>query len=300
MKLLIVESPTKAKTISKFLDKTFQVKSSYGHVRDLPTRQMGVDVKGDFEPKYVIPERSKAKVTELVKLAKKADVVYYASDEDREGEAIAWHLSKILKAKKEKRIVFHEITEEAIKKSLEEPRDIDTKLVDAQQARRVLDRLVGYELSPFLWRKITKGLSAGRVQSVSLRLIIEREREIQSFKSEEYWTIEGEFLKKKISIATKLYKIDDKALEKFSITKEKDAKKIADHLKDASFIIDSITKKESKRTPAPPFITSTLQQEGNKKLGFSSKQTMLIAQQLYEGVDLGEKGHTGLITYMRT
>lgn len=302
MNLLIVESPTKAKTISKFLDKNYTIKSSYGHVRDLPIRQMGVDIKKNFEPKYVIPEKNKKSVAELVKLSKKADTVYYASDDDREGEAIAWHLSKLLKPKKEERITFHEITKDAIKKALAKPRKIDKNLVDAQQARRILDRLVGYELSPFLWHKITKGLSAGRVQSVALRLIIEREREIQNFKSEEYWTIEGEFIKEEDpkSIPAKLYKIDEKTLEKFSITKEKEAKKIAADLKDAKFKIESIEEKESKRTPHPPFITSTLQQEANKKLGFSSKQTMLIAQQLYEGVELGKEGHVGLITYMRT
>lgn len=307
MNLLIVESPTKAKTISKFLDKTFQIKSSYGHVRDLPMRQMGVDIKHNFEPRYVIPEKNKPVVAELKKLAKKADTVYYASDEDREGEAIAWHLSEILNPKKEKRIVFHEITERAIKKALEEPRDIDKNLVDAQQARRVLDRLVGYELSPFLWKKITKGLSAGRVQSVALRLIVEREREIENFKSEEYWTIEGDFKKltptnteNQSLIKAKLHKIDEETLEKFSIKKEKDAKKIIEDLEKSKFKILSIEKKESKRTPPPPFITSTLQQEANKKLHFSSKQTMLLAQKLYEGIELGKEGHTGLITYMRT
>ncbi|MEA3272215.1 MAG: type I DNA topoisomerase [Patescibacteria group bacterium] len=302
MNLLIVESPTKAKTISRFLDKSYTIKSSYGHVRDLPRRQMGVDIEKNFEPKYVIPDKNKAVVAELIKLSKKADTVYYATDEDREGEAIAWHLSKALKAKKEKRITFHEITESAIKDALEHSRDIDINLVNAQQARRVLDRLVGYELSPFLWRKITKGLSAGRVQSVALRLIVEREREIQDFKSEEYWTIEGEFTKTKTSnpISAKLYKIDDDVLEKFSITKDKDAKKITNDLEKSKFKIDSIEKKESKRTPPPPFITSTLQQEANKKLGFSSKQTMLIAQQLYEGIELGKEGQVGLITYMRT
>lgn len=301
MNLLIVESPTKAKTISKFLDKTFEIKSSYGHVRDLPMRQMGVDIKHKFKPRYVIPEKNKKVVAELKKLSKKADVVYYASDEDREGEAIAWHLSEILNPKNEKRIVFHEITEHAIEKALEEPRDLNINLVNAQQARRVLDRLVGYELSPFLWRKITKGLSAGRVQSVALRLIVEREREIENFKSEEYWTIEAKFATQgKKTFTAKLYKIDEKVLEKFSITKEKDAQKIIDNLKNSLFKIDSVEKKESKRTPHPPFTTSTLQQEANKKLGFSSKQTMLISQQLYEGVELGDEGHVGLITYMRT
>lgn len=297
-----MESPTKAKTISKFLDKKFEVKSSFGHIRDLPERQMGIDVANNFEPKYVIPTKNKAAVAELIKLAKDAGKVYYATDEDREGEAIAWHLSEILKAEHGERITFHEITEDAIKEALEHPRKIDINLVNAQQARRILDRLVGYELSPFLWRKLTKGLSAGRVQSVALRLIVEREREILNFKSEEYWSIEGEFVKQEGGqhFVAKLNKINDSVLEKFSIKKEAEAKKITNELIDAEFFISDIEKKESKRAPFPPFTTSTLQQEANKKLGFSSKQTMLIAQQLYEGVELGDEGHTGLITYMRT
>lgn len=302
MDLLIVESPTKAKTISKFLDKKFEVKSSFGHIRDLPERQMGIDVQNNFEPKYVIPVKNKSSAAELIKLSRDAGKVYYATDEDREGEAIAWHLSEILKPKHSERITFHEITEDAIKEALKHPRKIDINLVNAQQARRVLDRLVGYELSPFLWRKITKGLSAGRVQSVALRLIVEREREIQNFKSEEYWTIEGEFVKQEGGqhFIAKLQKINENTLEKFSIKKEDGAKKITNELFGAEFFISGIEKKDSKRAPLPPFTTSTLQQEANKKLGFSSKQTMLIAQQLYEGVEVGGGGHMGLITYMRT
>ena len=304
MNLVIVESPTKAKTISKFLGKNFQIKSSFGHLRDLPQKEMGIDIEHDFAPHYVVPRKNQKTVTDLKKSAAKAKLIYFASDEDREGEAIAWHLAQILKPTPEKtrRIAFHEITKDAILKALENPRDIDLNMVDAQQARRVLDRLVGYELSPFLWRKVAKGLSAGRVQSVAVRLIVEREREIQKFVAEEYWSIEGEFKKPDgtENFLAKLNKINNQVLDKFAIKSKEEAEKILKDLDSRAYHITNIEEKETKRTSPPPFITSTLQQDANRRLGFSAKQTMMIAQQLYEGVDLGEEGSIGLITYMRT
>ena len=303
-KLIIVESPTKAKTISKFLGKGYKVLSSFGHVRDLPTSTMGIDIEHDFAPKYVIPKKATKVVAELRAAAKAADEIYFATDEDREGEAISWHLRELLKVKPEKvkRITFHEITKEAIEHALENPRDLDMRMVDAQQARRVLDRLVGYELSPFLWRKVARGLSAGRVQSVVVRLIVEREREVQAFKAEEYWSIDAEFAKKgdEKVFEAKLHSKDGQTLDKMAIGSEKDAKDILKALDSAAYAIETIDKKKTKRSPAAPFTTSTLQQDGNNKLGFSAKQTMMLAQQLYEGVELGAEGSVGLITYMRT
>lgn len=310
MKLVIVESPTKAKTISKFLGKTFTVKSSYGHIRDLPTKKMGIDIEHDFEPTYEIPAKSAERVADLKELAKKADEVILATDEDREGEAISWHLISALKLdlNSAKRIVFHEITKNAIEKALENPRKLDLNLVDAQQARRVLDRLVGFELSPFLWTKIRRGLSAGRVQSVALRLIAEREREIEKFKTENFWTIAGKMKKQgdgntfdsnliekngeKIeqTITLKLFSGDYKT-KKTIIADQKTADAILADLKNSTYKVADVVKKETLRTPPPPFTTSTLQQAAINSLGFSSKQTMMIAQKLYE---------EGLITYMRT
>jgi DNA topoisomerase-1 len=300
--LVIVESPTKAKTISRFLGKDYDVQASFGHIRDLPKSKMGVDVKNNFEPTYVIPVKAKTVITELKAKAAKAKEVILATDEDREGEAISWHLVSALKLEKEnpKRIVFHEITQNAIKEALENPRELDLNLVDAQQARRILDRLVGYELSPFLWKKVRYGLSAGRVQSVAVRLIVEREREIEKFIKEEYWTIEAEFTKEKLFFNSKLNKIDDKSVGKFDIAKEISAKEVVDDLENANYKVLEITKKEVIRNPTAPFTTSTLQQEAARKFGMSAKQTMVIAQQLYEGITLGELGQTGLITYMRT
>jgi DNA topoisomerase-1 len=300
MKLVIVESPTKAKTISKFLDKNYNVQSSYGHIRDLPKSKLGIDVENNFEPQYVIPIKNRPNLKNLKEAVSKASEVILATDEDREGEAIAWHLVQALglneiknqKSKiKSERIVFHEITEDAIKSALEHPRDIDLKLVDAQQARRVLDRLVGYKLSPFLWKKIAKGLSAGRVQSVAVRLIVEREEEIRKFKPEEYWSIHADLKTKKGLIEALLTHIGETALEKLSIKNEAEAKAIAADLEGGRFSISNIEKKTTRKNPPPPFTTSTLQQEAAKKLGFSSKKTMFLAQQLYEN---------GLITYMRT
>ena len=299
--LVIVESPTKAKTISKFLPSDYVVESSYGHVRDLPQKEMGIDIDNNFEPKYEVSEKAKKQVAKLKKLASNSDKILFAPDEDREGEAIAWHLKAILKPKNSERITFHEITKSAIEAAIKNPREIDLHLVDAQQARRVLDRLVGYELSPFLWKKVAKGLSAGRVQSVTVRLIAEREREIEKFKAEEYWTIEAIFeTDKKISFEAKLHAMNGKTLKKFDLNNEKQSKELADELKNGSYKISSVESKESKKKVPEPFRTSTLQQEANNRLHFSSKQTMMIAQQLYEGVDLGNKGQVGLITYMRT
>ena len=304
--LVIVESPTKAKTISRFLDGAYKVEASFGHIRDLPTSKMGIDIEHDFEPTYVIPAKAKKRVAELKKLAQDAPEVILATDEDREGEAIAWHLLEALdlnKGKKKnlviKRIAFHEITKSAIDQALESPRELDSNLVDAQQARRVLDRLVGYELSPFLWKKVRRGLSAGRVQSVALRLIVEREREIQKFTPQEYWSIIAEFHKDS-NFTGRLHQVEDKTLDKLGIKDEAQAKKILADLANRPAIVTEVTKKEVRRNPAAPFTTSTLQQEAARKLGFSAKQTMMYAQQLYEGVELGEDNATGLITYMRT
>ncbi|MBD3311639.1 MAG: type I DNA topoisomerase [Candidatus Magasanikbacteria bacterium] len=305
--LVIVESPTKAKTISKFLKNGYIVESSFGHLRDLPKSKMGINIEDEsFEPEYIIPKDKNKYVKILKEKSKKADEIIFATDEDREGEAISWHLAQILgiDPKKAKRIVFHEITKRAIEEAIKNPRHIDKQLVNAQQARRILDRLVGYELSPFLWKKVARGLSAGRVQSVALRLIVEREREIKKFIPQEYWTLLGIFdiptTKKKEQLEAKLYSIDDKRLKKLDIKQKKEIDEILQDLKTAKYKITKITKKETKRTPPPPFTTSTLQQNAHNKLGYSSKQIMRIAQQLYEGVKIGSHGHVGLITYMRT
>lgn len=303
MDLIIVESPTKAKTIAKFLGKGFAVESSYGHVRDLPKSTMGIDIEKNFKPSYIIPTKAKKNVTKLKKLAQKADKVILATDEDREGEAIAWHLLEALKIdeKDTERIAFHEITKEAIENALKNPRELDLKLVDAQQARRILDRLVGYELSPFLWKKVARGLSAGRVQSVAVRLIVEKEKEIKKFKPNEYWDITGHFqTAKKEEIKASLNKKDGKTLEKLAIKNKEEADEILSSLENAKYNIANIEKKQSKKNPHAPFTTSTLQQAANSMLGFSAKQTMMIAQQLYEGVESENEGQGGLITYMRT
>ncbi len=302
--LVIVESPAKAKTIAKFLGRSFNVESSYGHIRDLPKSKMGIDIEhGTFLPSYIIPKEKAAQVKKLKDLASKADKIIFATDEDREGEAISWHLAETLGVKPEQadRIVFHEITKGAIEKAIANPRHIDQKLVDAQQARRVLDRLVGYELSPFLWKKVVRGLSAGRVQSVAVRLVVEREREILAFKPEEYWSIAGLFaIAKHEAIPANLVMVDGKKLQKISITSEKEAQAIYDGAKAVSYEVSDVQKKETSRVPPPPFTTSTLQQAANQRLGYSAKQIMRLAQQLYEGVSVGAEGSVGLITYMRT
>ncbi len=294
MKLIIVESPTKAKTISKFLGEGFEIESSYGHVRDLPEKSLGVDIENNFEPKYVIIPKAKKRVSELGAEAKKSSEVILATDEDREGEAIAWHLLNALKIPKSKpveRIVFHEITAHAIKDALKNPREIDMKLVDAQQARRILDRLIGYNLSPLLRKKVAKGLSAGRVQSVAVRLVADREKEISDFKPQEYWTIAAVLKSKEKEFEARLVKVGLDKIEKFSVKNNNEADKIAADLKNADWYVEKIEKKEIRRQPLAPFTTSTLQQAAWNRLGFGAKQTMVIAQQLYE---------TGLITYMRT
>ncbi|MEK4268743.1 type I DNA topoisomerase [Bacillus sp. FSL W8-0940] len=297
--LVIVESPAKAKTIERYLGKKYKVKASMGHVRDLPKSQMGVDIERNFEPKYITIRGKGPVLKELKTAAKKAKKVYLAADPDREGEAIAWHLahSLDLDLNSDCRVVFNEITKDAIKDSFKHPRMINMDLVDAQQARRVLDRLVGYKISPILWKKVKKGLSAGRVQSVALRLIIDREKEINEFKPEEYWTIEGSFLKGKETFEASFFGIRG---EKHPLKSEDDVKQILSQIKGNKFAVTKVTKKERKRNPALPFTTSTLQQEAARKLNFRAKKTMMIAQQLYEGIDLGKEGTVGLITYMRT
>lgn len=303
MKLVIVESPTKAKTISKFLGRDFKIKSSFGHIRDLPTKELGVDVENRFAPTYEIPAKAATRVKELKKLAKEAELVILATDEDREGEAISWHLVSALNLKNQtiQRITFHEITKNAITKALENPRQIDMHLVDAQQARRVLDRLVGYKLSPLLWKKVRRGLSAGRVQSVAVRLIVEREREIEAFKADEYWEISVLLEnQKQIEITAKLWKDNGKLLKKLDVKNAEQAQQIKEFLESAQYKVVNITKKEISKNPPPPFTTSTLQQAAGSFLGYTTKQTMMLAQQLYEGIPLENKQPVGLITYMRT
>ena len=298
--LVIVESPAKAKTIERYLGKKYKVKASMGHIRDLPKSQMGVDIEKDFEPKYITIRGKGPVLKELKTAAKKAKKIYLAADPDREGEAIAWHLANSLNVDIESdcRVVFNEITKDAIKESFKHPRAINMDLVDSQQARRVLDRLVGYNISPLLWKKVKKGLSAGRVQSVAVRLIIEREQEIKEFVPEEYWSIEGSFLKgKNNQFEASFYGVNGKKIELHS---EADVKKITSQIKDNKFTVKKVSKKERKRNPAVPFTTSSLQQEAARKLNFRAKKTMMLAQQLYEGIDLGKEGTIGLITYMRT
>ena len=299
--LVIVESPAKAKTIEKFLGKDFKVLASMGHVRDLPKSKMGIEIDKGFEPSYMVPADKKKVIKELKSNLKKDTIVWLATDHDREGEAIAWHLIEALKLNghAQHRILFHEITKPAIQAAIKEPGELNMDLVNAQQARRVLDRLVGYELSPFLWKKIRYGLSAGRVQSVALRLIVDRERAREAFKPEEYWSITGEFYAdshKKETFIAKLHKKEGEALK---ISSEKESEKVMKDLEKSDFSVTSIEEKEVKRNPSPPFTTSTLQQEAARKLGFSVKKTMIIAQQLYEGITM-KHGHHGLITYMRT
>ena len=301
--LVIVESPAKARTITKFLGSEYTVKASMGHIRDLPKSKMGIDTEKDFTPKYGVAKDKLKIVRELKSDLGGETILWIATDEDREGEAIGWHLLEALGVKDEervRRIVFHEITKGAIEEAVKKPRKIDHNLVDAQQARRVLDRLVGYELSPLLWKKIRYGLSAGRVQSVAVRLVVEREREIKAFKAEEFWKIIGLFKPDKAEEEDQFKALlTKKADKKFKIENQKDAQSVLDDLKEADYQVKSIEEKELKRSPAPPFITSTLQQEAARKLRFSVKKTMVLAQQLYEGVEIAS-GTTGLITYMRT
>ncbi|KFL44324.1 DNA topoisomerase I [Lysinibacillus sp. BF-4] len=298
--LVIVESPAKAKTIERYLGKKYKVKASVGHVRDLPRSQMGIDTENNYTPKYITIRGKGPVLQELKTAAKKAKKIYLAADPDREGEAIAWHLATALNIDIESdcRVVFNEITKDAILESFKHPRPINMDLVDAQQARRMLDRLVGYNISPILWKKVKKGLSAGRVQSVALRLIIDRENEIKQFIPEEYWTIDAAFAKGAKSFDALYY---GTAEEKVKLTNEAQVQAILKQLKGDDFTVQSVTKKERKRNAAPSFTTSSLQQEAARKLNFRAKKTMMLAQQLYEGIDLGKKeGIVGLITYMRT
>ena len=299
-KLIIVESPAKANTIKKFLGGSTKVVASMGHIRDLPKSKLGVDVEKDFEPEYINIRGKGDLIKSLKKDAKDAKKIYLASDPDREGEAIAWHLAKILEEDKEKitRVTFNEITKSAVKKALDNARNIDINLVDAQQARRVLDRIVGYKMSPVLWKKVKRGLSAGRVQSVAVRLICEREEEIENFVPEEYWNIYATLLDDNTNteFEARLANMNGKKVE---IHSQEDVDAILEDLKGAKYIVTEVKKGEKKRTPAPPFTTSTMQQEASRKINFTLKKTMSVAQTLYEGVKLPE-GHTGLITYMRT
>ncbi len=294
MQLVIVESPTKSKTISKFLGPSYEVLSSYGHMRDLPKSEIGIDIENDFKPKYIVIPKARKNLAELKKVTQKAESVILATDEDREGEAIAYHLAFLLGLngeKKYQRIVFHEITKGAIAEALKNPRKIDANLVDAQQARRVLDRIVGYKLSPFLWKKVARGLSAGRVQSVAVRLVVEREREIENFVAEEYWTITALLRKLKKEFEAILIEKDGEIISKLGIKTKKEADGIVKDLQGAEYKVESVEKKELKRNPLPPFTTSTMQQESWKRLRFPAKLTMRIAQNLYE---------RGFITYHRT
>jgi len=300
--LVIVESPAKARTLLKILGGSYNLKASLGHVRDLPRSELGVDVENGFAPRYIVPKAKNKLVNELKKAVKGASTVYLATDPDREGEAIAWHLAEVIKTdgKPCRRVVFHEITDEAVKQAFQHPRSIDMQLVNAQQARRVLDRLVGYKLSPLLWKKVRRGLSAGRVQSAAVKIIVDREREIQSFVPVEYWTIEAELTKKADKIpfrATLIGLIDG---TKIDIPDEGKAGRVKTELEQADYRVLKVGTRKTTRQPAPPFTTSTLQQEAWRKLRFTAKQTMAIAQQLYEGLSIGDEGSVGLITYMRT
>lgn len=300
--LVIVESPSKAKTIKKYLGKDFSVEASSGHLIDLPSSKLGVDIEDGFKPQYKVIKGKKKYLNQLEKAAKKAEKVYLASDPDREGEAIAWHITDKLDLwDKAQRILFYEITENAVKKSINNPMQLSKDRFEAQQARRILDRIVGYKVSPILWKKVRRGLSAGRVQSVALRIIVQREREIEAFKPEEYWTLES-YLKRKEdsedgSFVANLNKFEG---EKAKLNNEGQVNKILEAISGKDYLVKSVTRKERKRKALPPFITSTLQQEASRKIRFSVKKTMVIAQKLYEGIELGDEGPVGLITYMRT
>src|SRR5215210_4295395 len=296
--LVIVESPTKAKTIGKYLGSGYDVKATVGHLRDLPTRELGVDVENNFEPKYVTIKGKTKTLSELKKAAKTASTIYLATDPDREGEAIAWHVADQLgSSAPTHRVLFHEITKDAIHEAMDRPGVIDDRKVNAQQARRILDRLVGYKASPILWRSIKTGLSAGRVQTVALRLIVERERDIRAFTPQEYWSIEALLAKDGQTFEASLAKVGG---HKPQLHAAADAQAVVDAVRPLPFVVTKVEKRHRKKNPGAPFTTSTLQQEAAKKLGFSSRRTMRAAQDLYEGRDVGEDGPVGLITYMRT
>lgn len=300
-KLIIVESPAKANTIKKFLGGNYKVMASMGHIRDLPKSKLGVDIEHDFEPEYINIRGKGDLIKSLKKEAKNASKVYLATDPDREGEAIAWHLSHILEIPQDSvcRVTFNEITKETVQKSIKEPRKIDMNLTDAQQARRVLDRIVGYKISPILWKKVKRGLSAGRVQSVAVKLIVDREEEIEKFIPQEYWNIYAILIEPNSNkkFEAKFYGKDGKKLE---INNEEEVNNILKQIETGKYVVDDVKKGEKKRTPAPPFTTSTMQQEASRKIGFTLKKTMSVAQGLYEGVKVTERGTVGLITYMRT
>ena len=302
--LVIVESPAKARTLGRILGKRYSLKASMGHIRDLPRSRLGVDIENNFAPKYVVPRGKNKVVKELKQAAKTAATVYLATDPDREGEAIAWHLVEVTRSNETpyQRVVFHEITDEAIARAFKNPRSIDMQLVNAQQARRIMDRLVGYKISPLLWRKVRRGLSAGRVQSVALRIIADREREIEQFTPEEYWVIEAELTRKVPAEAAPFRAVLVGLIDgtKLDIHNQQEATEICDELRPAAYDVTTVKTKKVTRQPAPPFITSTLQQEAWRKLRFTAKQTMATAQQLYEGLTIGDEGRVGLITYMRT
>ncbi|MEG0267609.1 MAG: type I DNA topoisomerase, partial [Carnobacterium sp.] len=297
--LVIVESPAKAKTIEKYLGKNYKVVASLGHIRDLPKSRMAIDVENNYQPEYISIRGKGPLIKELKKFAKKAEKVYLAADPDREGEAIAWHLSHLLglDINDKNRVAFNEITKDAVKGAFKEPRSIDMQLVDSQQARRILDRLVGYTISPILWKKVKKGLSAGRVQSITLKLICEREQQIADFEPEEYWSIEGNFKKGTKKFKAKFHGLAGK---KMDLKNAADVKKVIQAIKGEEYEVIKVTKKERKRNAALPFKTSSMQQEAARKLNFRTQKTMMIAQQLYEGISLGRGGTIGLITYMRT
>ncbi len=299
--LVIVESPTKARTLKKLLDRRFRVVASMGHVRDLPKSRLGVDVDNGFSPHYIVIKGKGPILKELREAARDAHTVYLAPDPDREGEAISWHLQTLLNGVNPniRRIEFHEVTREAVRRALEHPRDIDMNRVAAQQARRVLDRLVGYTLSPLLWRKVRGGLSAGRVQSVALRLVCDREREIEAFTPQEYWTITARLSRVDADVVFEA-RLVSRGEAKVEIPNEREARRILQELEGAAYRVAEVRRRDQQRHPAPPFITSTLQQEANRRLGYSASRTMSLAQQLYEGLDVGEEGAVGLITYMRT
>ncbi|MBQ4362476.1 MAG: type I DNA topoisomerase, partial [Oscillospiraceae bacterium] len=300
-KLVIVESPSKAKTVEKYLGKGYKVAASMGHIRDLPKSKLGVDVEHGFEPVYVEDPKKEEVIKSLKSAAKSASIVYLAGDPDREGEAISWHLANILGIDDTKpvRVTFNEITEQGVKEGMAHPRPIDLDLVNAQQSRRILDRIVGYKLSPFLWRKVKRGLSAGRVQSVAVKMIVDREREINAFVPEEYWSVEAKFTAppSRKQFDASFYSMDGKKLK---IKTRAGADTVVERSKNAQFTVVSVKNSKRKRSPAPPFTTSTMQQEASRKMGFQTQRTMRAAQQLYEGVDVEGMGAVGLITYMRT
>ncbi len=300
--LVVVESPAKAKTLKKYLGRQFDVKASVGHIKDLPKSKIGVDVDNDFEPTYELIKGKQKVIDDLTKAAKRADMVYLAADPDREGEAIAWHVAELLDLPKHKvqRVLFHEITKPAVLKAIEHPIELNRDRYESQQARRILDRLVGYKISPILWTKVRRGLSAGRVQSVAVRMLTEREREIRAFKPKAYWSIEAKLESIGKSFISRIYKVGEKRIERTDIDNEEWANSIVAGAEKGQWRVLSVQKKARKRNPDPPFITSTMQQEASKRLYFSAKKTMTLAQQLYEGVELGEHGAQGLITYMRT